>query len=233
MLGVIFTGGKGPPERKIRSLFNTEAKDAVVAAADSGLEMAEAAGVHPHWIIGDMDSLSDPAKLDAYPADRVFHYPADKDYTDTQLAFYLLREKGCDEIWIIGGAGGRIDHFFGIRSLLEREIFPTRWILDTADIYCFEEAGLSASSFEGKDHDALTLRLESGAVVSVLPLGDGPWQALSRGLKWPLDNIHWNRGFIGLSNQAVTGEFSITAKQGRFMVIIPHHEVIIPMNTGL
>jgi thiamine pyrophosphokinase len=226
MLGIIFTGGRGPPEKKIRLLLNAEAKDAVIAAADSGLETAEAAGVRPHWIIGDMDSLSDPAKLDAYPADRVLRYPADKDYTDTELAFYLLREKGCDEIWIIGGGGGRIDHLFGIRSLLEREIFPKRWILDTADIYCFEEAGLSANFQAGKNYDALTLRIESGSAVSVFPLGGGPWQALSWGLKWPLDKVHWNRGFIGLSNMAETGEFSILAKQGRFMVIIPRCEVI-------
>jgi thiamine pyrophosphokinase len=210
VLGIIFTGGKGPPVEKIRTLLDTEAKGALIAAADSGLERAEAAGFSPGWIIGDMDSC-DSAKLGAYPADRVLPYPADKDCTDTELAFKLLHEKGCDDIWIIGGAGGRLDHLFGIRSLLEREIFPKRWILDTADVYCIEGGGLS-------------LCLESGALVSVFPLAGGPWQALSRGLKWPLDNVVWDRGFPGLSNVAQAGEFSIQAKQGRFMVIIPGSE---------
>jgi thiamine pyrophosphokinase len=210
MLGIIFTGGKGPPEEKIRALLNTEAKGALIAAADSGLERAEAAGFSPDWIIGDMDS-ADPARLGAYPADRVLPYPVDKDYTDTELAFKLLHEKGCDDIWIVGGAGGRIDHLFGIRSLLEREIFPKRWFLDTADVYCIEG-------------EALSLRLESGALVSVFPMAGGPWQASSGGLKWPLDNVVWDRGFSGLSNVAQTDECSIQAKQGRFMVLIPYPE---------
>jgi thiamine pyrophosphokinase len=209
MLGIIFTGGKGPPEERIRAQLN-EAKGALVAAADSGLERAEAAGFSPDWIIGDMDSC-DPARLDAYPVDRVQRYPKDKDYTDTELAFKLLQEKGCDDIWIVGGSGGRLDHLFGIRSLLERKTFPKRWFLDTADVHCIEG-------------EALSLRLESGAIVSVFPMADGPWQASSRGLKWPLDNVVWDRGFAGLSNVAQAGECSIQVKQGRFMVVIPRTE---------
>ena len=208
MLGIIFTGGLGPSAQAVRNLIKQ--KDALFIAADSGLEAAENAGIKPHWITGDMDSLKDISRLNAYPPQCVIRHKRDKDFTDTEIAFSLAIEKGCKEIWIIGGGGGRIDHLFGIRSLFEREIFPYRWITDTADIYCIDQRITRINTNE------------KGACVSVFPLGDGPWEAESTGLKWPLEGLPWNRGFFGLSNVAIEGNFSITAQKGRFMVVLPN-----------
>ena len=214
MTGIVFTGGEGPPPEIIRALLDEVPGTYLIAAADSGLETAENAGLKPDWIIGDMDSIADTARLDAYPEERVMRYPKDKDYTDTELAFSLLREKGCDEIWIAGGGGGRVDHLFGIRSMLERDAFPARWILDSADIYCVDAAGRENGA-------ALAVRLSANALVSVFPLGAGPWKASSAGLRWALDDLKWDRGFFGLSNMALGGEFTITVQRGRFMVVVP------------
>jgi thiamine pyrophosphokinase len=207
-LGILFTGGEGPPPELARRLCAGLVKDAALAAADSGLASAEAAGLRPDWIIGDMDSLDNRARLDAYPPESVIRHAVDKDFTDTELALSLLWEQGCGAVWIIGGGGGRIDHLFGIRSLFERELFPCRWLTSAEDIHCVEGG-------------CLALNRGPGALVSVFPLGAGPWQALSRGLKWPLDGLAWDRGFFGVSNVALQGDFSITAEQGRFMVIAP------------
>jgi thiamine pyrophosphokinase len=191
------------------------AAGALIAAADSGLTLAEAAGLAPDWIIGDMDSLTCEERLNRYPAERIIRYPADKDYTDTELALVLLREKGCGEIWIIGGGGGRSAHFFGIRELFEGvgpqgpgDASPNRWLTATEDIYCIE--GPSGG---------VTMSLKPGAVVSVFIIGGGPWKAESKGLKWPLDNVRWKRGMTGLSNIATNGEIAINSKQGRFMIM--------------
>jgi thiamine pyrophosphokinase len=210
LLGIIFTGGDGPPPQVIRRLL--EGKDALLVAADSGLAAVEEAGFRPGWIIGDMDSLDDESRLSGYSPQCVMRYDHDKDFTDTELALSLITEKGAGETWIIGGGGGRIDHLFGIRSLFERETFPCRWVTDSADIRCIEAAAVKSDLF---------LRLEAGAVVSVFPLGIGPWKAKSSGLKWPLDGLSWNRGSFGVSNEAVEGQIFIRAEQGRFMVIIP------------
>ena len=217
MLGIIFTGGECPSERIIKRLIEQEAamqsiEGALLAAADSGLSAAENAGLKPDWIIGDMDSLDDPARLSAYPPERVIRHAADKDYTDTELAFLHLSEKGCDEIWIIGGGGGRIDHLFAIRSLFEREVFPRRWVTDAADIRCIDAETAQ---------NTLSASLEKGAPVSVFPLGNGPWEADSGGLKWRLAGLPWERGFFGLSNAALEGDFFIRAKAGRFMAVLP------------
>ncbi|MCL2441626.1 MAG: thiamine diphosphokinase [Treponema sp.] len=208
MLGIIFTGGEAPNTQFIKTLLESLSQtDTLIIAADSGLIAAQNAGVNPDWVIGDMDSLDTQSRLTALPQERIIRLQHDKDFTDTEMAFSLAVEKGCSQIWIIGGGGGRLDHLFGIRSLFEREIFPNRWITDTSDIYCIE--------VEQREWKA-----ESGAVVSVFPLGDGPWEAESEGLKWPLKGLPWNRGFFGLSNAAVNGEFSISAIKGRFMIVL-------------
>jgi thiamine pyrophosphokinase len=210
LLGIIFTGGESPTSQIINK--ELEGKEAFIVAADSGLIAAEEAGFTPNLIVGDMDSV-DAERLKAYPPETVTRHKPDKDFTDTELAMREAVKEGCDEIWIIGGGGGRIDHLLAIRSLFERDIFPARWITDSADIRCIDAK---------KNRDTLFWGQEKGSLVSVFPLGSGPWQARSSGLKWPLDGLPWNRGFFGLSNVAEDGGFYIRVKKGRFMVILPN-----------
>jgi thiamine pyrophosphokinase len=179
---------------------------------------AEAAGLRPQWIVGDMDSLDDPRRLDKYPPERVIRHRSDKDYTDTELVLRLLWDKGCDEIWLIGGGGGRTDHLFAIRSLFERDRAPDRWITAAEDIRCLKAGAVFEFSPGGEIPPAPGN--DPGRAVSVFPLGAGPWRAVSSGLKWPLDGLVWDRGFFGISNYAA-GAFSIRAAAGRFMVILP------------
>lgn len=207
MLGIIFTGGESPDAQAVKRIVESADKDILIIAADSGFDTAMNADIKTDWVIGDMDSAKNYAGLAAMPPERVIRHERDKDFTDTELAVLLAAEKGCNEIWIIGGGGGRIDHLFGIRSLFDRDFFPRRWITALEDIYCID----------GKSEK---WTVSGGAIVSVFPAGDGPWEAASSGLKWQLDGVSWSRGFFGLSNIAVSGEFSITAKKGRFMVIL-------------
>jgi thiamine pyrophosphokinase len=179
-----------------------------VAAADSGLAVAENAGLRPDWVVGDMDSLDDPGRLEKYPPERVRLFRADKDFTVTELALACLWEQGCDETWLAGGGGGRIDHIFAIRALFERERPPDRWITGAEDIRCLRPG------------QTLSLSLPSGSLVSLFPLAADPWEAESLGLKWPLKGLSWNRGSFGVSN-AAEGDFSIRVIRGRFMVITP------------
>jgi thiamine pyrophosphokinase len=206
MRGIAFIGGEGP----LPDLGRRLARGAdLVVAADSGLMAAEDAGVIPHIVLGDMDSLDDTARLEKYPANRVFRYPCDKDDTDTELALRFLWDRGCNETWLIGGGGGRMDHLLAIRSLFERERKPDRWITAREDAFSLKEGAVFSPPHEAP---------KGG--VSVFPLGTGPWQAESRGLKWPLNDLPWDRGFFGVSNLAPGGDFEIRVKQGQFLVIM-------------
>jgi thiamine pyrophosphokinase len=203
VLGIGFIGGEGPSPEQGAEL--AAAADLIVAA-DSGLMAAEAAGLRPDWIVGDMDSLDDTRRLDSYPETRVIRYPHDKDDTDTELLIALLWERGCDEVWLAGGGGGRLDHLLAIQALFEREKSPDRWLTAAEDIRRIGEGQTLEAGGEG--------------MVSVFPLGTGPWEAESRGLKWPLAGLPWQRGFFGISNVAGKDGFSIRTVRGFFLVIM-------------
>jgi thiamine pyrophosphokinase len=204
MKGVVFIGGNAPKPSVSRKAVEGAR---IIVAADAGLIAAEAAGLQPDWIVGDMDSLDEQgaaARLHNYRSDQILRYPQDKDDTDAELALKLLWDKGCDEIVIIGGGGGRIDHIFALRSLFEREPCPNQWITDKEHIFCLKEGVFSHETY---------------GLVSVFPTGKGPWQAKSKGLKWSLDRVVWRRGFFGISN-AANGLFSISVTQGKFLLVI-------------
>ena len=215
MRGVIFIGGNSPEPGALREI--ARGADLLVAA-DSGLVAAEEAGFRPDWVLGDMDSLAsldDLSRLDKYPPDRVRRFPPDKDFTDTELALDLLWEKGCDEIWLSGGGGGRMDHLFAIRALFEREKCPDRWFPGSDEIRCVKEGMVMAAA------------LPPGSLVSVFPLGErcalgeARYEAESTGLKWPLAGLCWGTGSFGMSNVAEQGTFEIRSIRGRFMVLMP------------
>ena len=218
MRGLVFTGGESPAPEILRKIA---AGADLLVAADSGLIICEEAGLRPDWILGDMDSLESaasrdhPGRLEKYPPDRVRRYPCDKDFTDTELALALLQEKRCDEIWIAGGGGGRLDHLFAVRALFEREQSPDRW---------FPGNGASEGSCEIrclKEGRVLEAALPPESIVSVFPLRHDGWEAESSGLKWPLNGVVWESGGFGVSNVAVEGPIEIRSVRGRFMVIMP------------
>jgi len=205
LTGIAITGGEGPIGEALKKL----AKQAdLIIAADSGLIACEEAGIAPDWIVGDMDSLDDQKRLEKYPPERVIRYPYDKDHSDTELALSLLWEKGCGEVWLAGGGGGRTDHLLAIRSLFERQKAPDRWFAGGEEIFRLTEGQTRLAS------------AAIGGVVSVFPLGAGPWQAESAGLKWPLDGVAWESGGFSLSNVAEKSPFELRSKKGEFMVIV-------------
>lgn len=119
MTAYIFTGGKlAVGSMDGLGLHMSEAD--LIIAADSGYNNASRLGVRPGLLLGDLDSI-DRGALDP---DELSHIekiivPAIKDDTDTQLAVDTALERGADEIIIIGGLGGRLDHTLSTVFLLE------------------------------------------------------------------------------------------------------------------
>ena len=119
MTAYIFTGGEiAVGSMDELGLHMSEAD--LIIAADSGYNNASRLGVRPGLLLGDLDSI-DRKKL---APDELEHIekiivPAIKDDTDTQLAVDTALERGADEIIIIGGLGGRLDHTLSTVFLLE------------------------------------------------------------------------------------------------------------------
>lgn len=117
---IIISGGRfGDPiffKKKIAEII-----DSLIIACDSGVRHLQKSGIKPDVIIGDMDSI-EPAQLASYSAQgvQIIKYPANKDFTDTELALdYALNLKPT-AIYIWGALGGRLDHTLANVFLLRK-----------------------------------------------------------------------------------------------------------------
>lgn len=85
-------------------------------AADSGLRAADALSERIDILVGDFDSLGEPPTREGM---KVIRVPAEKDLTDTQLAVELAIERGAEDIILVAGLSGRLDHTLSTLSILE------------------------------------------------------------------------------------------------------------------
>lgn len=215
MRGILFTGGYGP-DMALAGRFLDSAD--FVIAADSGLAIAEKAGIVPDLIVGDMDSIGDASMLSRYPQERIEIWPRDKDYSDTELALAALAQRGIDEVVLVGGAGGRIDHFLALRALFDREFCPSLWLGDTS---------LVAAVGSGTPSSAIRVSgLCADDPVSVFAAGSGSHQASGSGFHWAVDSLSWEKGEFSLSNRAESGSIDFMANSGRFFLVTPLTRVI-------
>lgn len=112
MKAFIYTGGVVHTDR----VTEHPRADDLRIAADSGYLTARALGDRVDIAVGDFDSM--PA--DELPEGvEMIRVRAEKDDTDTQLAVEIAAERGADDIVIIGGMSGRLDHTLSSLYILE------------------------------------------------------------------------------------------------------------------
>ena len=87
-----------------------------IIAADGGQNRAREFGLQPDCVIGDFDSTTLNEDFDCI----YITYPAEKDLTDTEAALTHALEKGCRNVILLGGMGGRLDHTMGNIGLLDK-----------------------------------------------------------------------------------------------------------------
>jgi thiamine pyrophosphokinase len=199
--GLVITGGAAPEgEIVFQSRSNW-----VVVAADAGLEFAVSRGIEPDGVVGDMDSINDPRIIESLANSVVERYSHIKDWTDTELAMEFLWKRSINDISIIGGGGGRLDHLMAIIALFERSRFPRRWYTDQEEVSLID----ADAEFIG----------EPGETVSLFPVGPDTVRMSSRGLRWPLDDLEWRHGDVGVSNQCTGGPCRVTVRSGRLLMV--------------
>jgi len=177
-------------------LHRLHAQGAAVIAADSGAHGCAAAGLLPEAIIGDLDSLDDPAAWAART--RVLAF-ADQETTDFEKCLAATR---APVTIAMGMTGARFDHTLAALDAVARHA-RDRWIVlvDEVDI------ALAVSG-------SFSFAVEPGERVSVHPLG-GVTFARSTGLRYPLDGLTLAPGVrTGTSNEAVTGAVTISPGPG-------------------
>lgn len=158
---------------------------------------------------GDFDSLGYiPAGAEVYPAE--------KNFTDGEIALGLLLARGYKEIEIYGCGGGRDDHFFGNLQLAYAAFLRgAKATLHTnyTDIYC------ASGRAEWKN-----LR---GRTLSLAPVGEKAHIIESEGLKYPLQDLTLAAGSCrGVSNVVEADAAHIVCDAGTLFVFIVREELI-------
>ncbi|MEP2640808.1 thiamine diphosphokinase [Roseobacter sp.] len=170
-------------------------------AADSGADVALDAGVDPHAVIGDMDSIS-PAGRARIPAARV-HTIAEQDSTDFDKA---LRSISAPLIIAVGFCGRRVDHqLAALHTLVMHPDVPCLMVGEEDVIF------LCPRDFE--------LATEPGARVSLFPMGAVTGR--SQGLEWPIEGLDFAPdGRSGTSNWA-TGPVRLQMDAPAMLCLVP------------
>lgn len=211
-VAIVLAGGD-PVGAQLRSSLPN---DALVVAADSGIHLASALGLHVDIVVGDLDS-ADAAVVDAAVAHgaTIERHPADKDATDLELAMVTACREGARRLLVVGGAGGRLDHFLGNISVLASPRF----------------AAVAVEAFLGDDHvwvarggqSPVRFPAAPQAIVTLLPIGGDAIGITTKGLDYPLHGEDLPTGTTrGVSNVvADDGDVSVGLRTGTLLVILP------------
>ena len=203
MKAFIYTGGRIDPK------YRTEHPkgDDMVIAADSGYSNALSLGESPTLVLGDFDSIGNVKIPDKTEKLQV---PAEKDFTDTQLAVETAVKRGATEIVIIGGLDGRLDHTLSNLAILE--------YLNKNRIHALITDGHNRVRLIDSTS---TLIARSGfKYLSLLCLSDVAKGVSIEGCKYPLKNAKLERTFqFTVSNEIVGNCALISVRKGKLYVI--------------
>lgn len=171
---LIFSGGDTLTSKQAAAL----PKDAVVIAADSGIDRARDAGRDVDIAVGDFDSVSAQglAAVEQAGAD-VRRHNAVKDETDLELAIAAASDLDPDRIVFAAMSGGRPDHELAGILLLSGCGLPE----SGADIDVILD-GARVSVIYGRR----TLTGHVGDLVSLVPVAGDVCGVTTNGLEYPL-----------------------------------------------
>ena len=207
--GVVVLIG-GDEVRQARPWFGS----ARVIAADSGLDLAERLGITPALVVGDLDSVTPAALERAREAGiEIRTAPEDKDETDLELALGAawehLRGRSGTPLWVIGGAGGRLDHLVGNLAVMT----GPRW-------RHFEITGWMGTSRVDVIRSSRRLTGQPGLPASILAWHGDAEGVTTAGLEWPLHRTTVPAGSgWGTSNRFVGEEATVSLIRGSLTVI--------------
>ncbi|OGS04534.1 MAG: thiamine diphosphokinase [Elusimicrobia bacterium RIFCSPLOWO2_12_FULL_59_9] len=205
---IILANGEMPPPQFLKKLCR---KASAVVCADGAYAKAVQQGLFARWIVGDMDSLPPETPIGR---GTVVVYDADQDCSDLEKCIKLIAggrpmakyAPPPQELWLLGAAGGRVDHTLAALSLTEK----------------YSRPGLKIVIWDGASRIELisgksVFVAKRGALISLFPLGKA--LVSTHGLKFPLKKEWLAAGSRGVSNRAVSRRVSVEAHRGRLWLV--------------
>ncbi len=203
MKAFIYTGGEIFPENITEKAKAGDLK----IAADGGYKNALRLGVRADIILGDFDSLGEYTANDDT---EIIKVPAEKDFTDTQMAVETAIARGADEIVIIGGLSGRLDHTLSNISILE-DLWQRRVhavITDGNNRIRFIDSTSTLIAKSGYKYLSILLASKDAKGVS------------AEGCKYPLKNAKLQRNIQYAVSNEITGNCAlISVRKGSVYIV--------------
>lgn len=203
MKAFIYVGGHIAPDNITE---HPRAGDLTIAA-DSGLRNARLLGERVDIMLGDMDSVGDESLPEG--AERLL-FPPEKDLTDAHLAVETAIARGADDIVIIGGLDGRLDHTLSLMGIIED----------------LTEQGLHIVALSGDNRiryikSTSTLLPRSGYKYLSLIAADKKVKGVSvEGCKYPLKNATLTtRLQFAVSNEIVENCALVSVRRGGLFIV--------------
>lgn len=177
-----------------------------IYCGDGGANLVERLRLQPKEIWGDMDSVSMEI-LEKFEGmgTLINKFSADKDFTDGELILEYVSSKDYDEIYVIGGFGGRIDHSLTNTNLLFK-YRKVKFITEREEVFAIEESA--------------ELDCPPGTTVSFVPFTDEVVGVTLIGFKFPLDNYTLKRGESICMSNVVLQRGRIVFKNGKLLCIV-------------
>ncbi len=196
-------------------LGDTACPDGVdlVLCADGGMRHAQALGIRPDAVIGDLDSLPEqrPETLETRGV-HVSVHPRAKDETDLELALLYAAEQGARRITVLGVRGGRLDHELGNLLLLahpDLRGIDVRFLAGTQEVVLVEREKVLSGS--------------PGDLLSLLPIGGDAHGITTQGLEYSLDDETLYLGRTrGISNIFTGSRATIRLRSGLLLALQTH-----------
>ena len=203
---VLVAGGRAPALDWLQEI----ARAYPVWAVDRGADVCRDAAVVPEIFIGDADSSEASSRqwLEALKVPTL-RYPADKDFTDLQLALQELSERRPGAaVLLTGGWGGRFDHAWSnVFSLLQATDLgiSIAGIVDQAEAMFFLHGG-----------QQLEIEfVQQPKTISLIPLTPVCRQVTSQGVHWPLSGVNLSMHEpAAISNRLAVGAQKIRVSLG-------------------
>ncbi|MCQ8211492.1 thiamine diphosphokinase [Cetobacterium somerae] len=201
----IFLNGEFPESKEFYENLNID--NAHLFCADGGARKALELNYIPKEVWGDFDSLDkNSIKLLTFNNVVIKSFNKNKDFTDGELLISYVSSLNYDKIYIIGGFGGRVDHFLTNINL----IFKYNNLIFLNDI---EKLFLVTSNF--------TIKNSKGKRISFIPFSDTIENLSLDGFLYPLKNHVLKRGdSTCLSNILTSNNASISFNDGKLLGVL-------------
>ncbi|MBO4635615.1 MAG: thiamine diphosphokinase [Clostridiales bacterium] len=214
---LIIAGGPGIDPSFVKSAATISD---LVICADSGADIALAAGLIPDMVFGDLDSISSDG-INVMKAHNVpvSVFPVEKDMTDSELCLsYALNECEASEIFFISSFTGRTDQLLSnIQLAVKHSSYNTDIILTDG----------RTSVYPLLPDMKRELKVQCNDIISIIPVSDIVRGVTTENLYYELKDadISYGSSFT-VSNKPLSrdkdSDISVSIREGSACIVLSH-----------